>query len=353
MKNRYSRQEIFEKIGKKGQQKLLNSKVVVVGVGALGTTVCDLLARAGIGEIILIDHDVIDQTNLQRQTLFCEEDIGKPKASTAKKYLEKINSEIKIIAHDDHLNNENVTLLDSDVVVDCTDNIDTRFLINEYCKKEKINWVHGAAIRDKGTMFVFSFGLNGLNGLNDSGDLPCFKCIFPNISQGESCEEAGVLGAVTNIIGSIQANETIKLLVGLEHEKDLLRLNLLDNNIDKIKVNKNSECSVCAGDYSCLMSAESGAEFSIESTELSNFSKFTIQKCKTKAGWSAKPKQNLKLNLDAIKQKYETIMDTPILLVIDCEGEIIVHNYGEILFKELKDEEKMKKIVAEIYDTGK
>ncbi|MBT7902360.1 HesA/MoeB/ThiF family protein [Candidatus Woesearchaeota archaeon] len=353
--SRYSRQEVIPQIGKLGQQKLKQSTVAIVGVGALGTGVSELLARAGIGKLILIDHDVVDLSNLQRQQLFFEKNIGKPKASSAKKQLEKINSEIEIIAYDKHLNYETIDLIKADFVVDCTDNLDTRFLINEYCTREQIFWVHGAVLKEKGVLYVVS----------PMG--PCFNCIFPNVSQGGSCEEFGILGATTTIISSLQANEIIKLIVGIEPESALLRLDVLKNQIDKIKVKKNSNCAVCKGSYVRLEGLETEIEGidsndsaknscnnnSCINNELAKKDEFTIQKCKTKAGWSAKPTKQLKLNLNNIKKKFKLIMDTPILIVIEKKGEIIVHNYGELLFKDLKDEQEIKKIAKEIYLVGK
>src|SRR3989344_3596822 len=147
---RYSRQEIL--IGKEAQTILRNKAVAIVGLGALGSNAANLLARSGLN-LILIDHDKIDITNLQRQNIFTEHDINKRKSEVAKDYLEKVNSGIKIKVYNEKLNKNNINLIMSDLVLDCTDNLEIRFLINEFCYKNNIPFVHAAAIQDKGVIF--------------------------------------------------------------------------------------------------------------------------------------------------------------------------------------------------------
>ena len=139
---RYSRQELYKNIGKQGQQKLRKSHVVIVGVGALGSVVADLLCRAGVGKLTLIDRDYIEEHNLQRQSLYTEVDIGQPKAVAALDHLKRINSTVEMVSHVADLYYENVSLLKGDVVVDGTDNMETRFLINEYCVKYNLPLVY-------------------------------------------------------------------------------------------------------------------------------------------------------------------------------------------------------------------
>ena len=147
---RYIRQEQFDRIGKENQDKLSKSTVVIIGIGALGTTLLDILARAGIGKIRIIDRDIVELNNLQRQTLFNEEDLGKPKVIAAKEKILSINSDINIEGHLMDLDFDNVELLKSDLILDCTDNIYTRFLINEYSKKNNIPWIYASVIGSKG-----------------------------------------------------------------------------------------------------------------------------------------------------------------------------------------------------------
>jgi adenylyltransferase/sulfurtransferase len=326
MDERYSRQEVLDFIGKEGQSKLSSSSVAIVGCGALGSVAAELLVRAGIGHLTIIDHDIVELSNLQRQALYTESDVLKAKASCLKSHLESINHHVKITAHDKNLNFENISaLLKADLVLDCTDNIDTRLLINEFCVKNRLPWIHSAAIQEKGVVMNFLPGG------------PCFCCVFPKITQAGSCEELGILNSTSHITSSIQVVEAIKILLGKPAEKDLVRINSLSHTIVKLAVKKIPDCPVC------------NQKFEILEGKLPDF---TVQKCKTRKGWSAKPKRNIKLNLNDIKKKFKVILDTPILLVIDHEGEIVIHDYGELLFKELKDEQRIKKISDEIYKAG-
>ena len=236
----FSRQELI--LGKKSQ-KLIKSKVSIIGLGALGSLSSELLVRSGIKNLILIDRDYIEESNLQRQ-LYSKQDVGKPKVLVSKERLEKINPEIKIEAIFDHLDENNINKLKSDLILDCTDNLQTRFLIDEFCYKNKIPWIFSSAIKQKGYVF---------NILKDCR----FKDIFNNLKIGETCEEVGVLNTITSLISSIQVNEAIKILTNNNPEKDLIYVNLENNEILKLKVNKtnnkfdykiNSE-KLCGGSF--------------------------------------------------------------------------------------------------------
>ena len=185
--NRYHRQELYEAIGKQGQKKIGKAIVAIVGIGALGSVSSELLCRAGIGKLILIDRDFVDLTNLQRQVLYEESDIGKPKAIAAEEHLKKINSEINIQSHVIDLNFRNIEdiLKEANIIIDGTDNLETRFLINEYSLKCKKPWVHGSAIQDKG--FVMSF----------SGNAPCFQCIIKEADVSGTCDTVGITNSIT------------------------------------------------------------------------------------------------------------------------------------------------------------
>ena len=149
--DRYSRQTALSEIGEKGQQLLAQKKVVIVGVGALGSVAAELLIRAGLGKLLLIDRDIVEESNLPRQFLYCEDDIGKSKALAAQERLQKINKNCQIQAEAAHLNKKNLSLLaDADLILDGTDNLSTRFLLNDYCKKEKKLWIYAAAIKTSG-----------------------------------------------------------------------------------------------------------------------------------------------------------------------------------------------------------
>src|SRR3989338_2556602 len=178
---RYSRQEIFPEIGKKGQQKLGKSSVAVIGLGALGSVSADLLARAGIGKLILIDRDVVEFSNLQRQSLFDETDIGKPKAVAAFEKLKKINSEVKVefIIDDLNFENTNKDLKNISLILDCTDNLETRFLINDFSVKNKVPFIYASAVASKGYIFDII-----------PGRTACLRCFLKEAEHLDTCETA-------------------------------------------------------------------------------------------------------------------------------------------------------------------
>jgi molybdopterin-synthase adenylyltransferase len=240
--SRYNRQELLSFIGREGQEKLSKSIVVVIGLGAIGTVTAGLLARSGIGNLILVDRDIVSLDNLQRQTLYDETDIGKPKALAASDKLKKINSDIEIKALLTDIDYKNIeeTVGTPNIVLDCTDNLEVRFLINEYCLKNKLSWIHAAAIRETAQLIVFN------------PDRPCFECIFGKSTSTETCDTVGVLNTATAEIATVQTTEAVKLLTGKESMKEFLRLNVLQHDLTKLNVKKNSNCESCKGNYEYL-----------------------------------------------------------------------------------------------------
>ena len=204
MHERYSRQVLLQEIGAEGQLLLQRKKVAIVGIGALGTVSSELLARAGVGSLLLVDRDVIEESNLQRQVLFDEDDLGKSKAAAAREKLEKINQHILIETKAIHLNNKNIGFLkEMDLVLDCTDNLETRFLINEFCKKEQIPWIYAAAIRTSGyVMPIMPAGA-------------CLRC-FLDTANLETCDTVGVLNTATVSIAALQTTLALKMLLHKE-----------------------------------------------------------------------------------------------------------------------------------------
>jgi molybdopterin-synthase adenylyltransferase len=320
---KYEQQAVF--LGDKAS--LLGSNTVaIVGLGALGSVAAELLVRAGIGKVVLIDHDLVELGNLQRQSLYSEADVGKLKAEVAASVLSQINSEVVIVSHAEHLNNNNVKLLDADVVLDCTDNLESRFVINAHCKREDIQWVHAAAAGAVGVV------------LPVVGDY-CFNCVYLGKKGALDCSTAGILNTASFMTASLQVTAALKILVG-SAVSGLIRFNVWDNKFDVYSVKKNADCVVCQGDYSVLQSNGNGFAFK-------------VAKCKTRAAYSVKPNKQIKLDLGKIKKNFKTVLDTPIVVVIESDGvEIIVHNYGELVFKKFDDEKKIKEIAEKVYRVG-
>lgn len=239
---RYSRQILFKPIGKDGQRKLLNSRVVIVGMGALGTVISNHLVRAGIGTIRMIDRDIVELSNLQRQSLYDEEDVTEnlPKVIAAEKKLRKINSGITIeaIIADLNLDNAEDLLRGFHVIIDGTDNFSTRYLINDVSVKLGIPWVHGGAVSSRGEFAVFI-----------PEKTPCYRCLFPEIQTGfgDTCDTIGVLSPLTNIIGSFEAMEAMKLLVGASHNPNLEQIDIWNSDILQMDISNghNPDCPTC------------------------------------------------------------------------------------------------------------
>ncbi len=237
--DRYSRQTLLKKITEQGQRKLADSRVAVIGCGALGSTIANNLVRSGIGFIKIIDRDIIERNNLQRQNLFDEKDIGFPKAIIAVKKLKKINSEITIESVVDDVNHENIEniIKNMDVVIDGTDNMLIRFLINDACIKHNIAWIYGGAIETYGmTMNILP------------SKTPCFRCIVKDIPDAGSlptCDTVGVLNSIPNIIASIQSTEAIKILLNKDINRDFITYDVWDHDFHKIKIKKRKDCACC------------------------------------------------------------------------------------------------------------
>lgn len=255
MISRYNRQDLV--IGKKAQQTLLKSTAVIVGMGALGTVAAEILARAGIGKIVLVDRDIVELTDLQRQLLYDEGDVEKPKASVAAEKIRKINSSILVAAAANDIDHRNIAAIvgKPDILLDCTDNLETRFLVNEYCLKNRLAWVHAAAIRETGQLAAFDF--------RTSNKAPCYACIFGKSSAEGTCDTVGVLAAATATIAALQANEAIKLLIGETGEVKLLRLNVRNNELIKLAARKNPRCRSCKGNHEYLAGKKSVATVSM------------------------------------------------------------------------------------------
>ena len=237
---RYSRQIILKKIGTIGQKKLLNSSVLIVGAGGLGSPISIYLTALGIGKIGIIDNDKVEISNLARQVIFSTNDVGKEKSITAIKKLKKINPQIKLQSFKNRLNEKNIEKIaqDYNLIIDGCDNFRTRFLINDYCFKRKKILISGAISRFEGQVYTFNFS---------KIKSPCLRCFIPKMPDRpdlDNCEYEGVLGTLGGIIGSIQANEAIKeiLKIGESLCGYILIVDGLKLNFKKVKLNKRSNC---------------------------------------------------------------------------------------------------------------
>jgi len=249
---RYQRHLLLPEVGEEGQMKLLDSKVLLLGAGGLGSPAALYLAAAGVGTIGIIDMDVVDSSNLQRQILHTLDRVGMRKVESAKIALTAMNPDIKVLTYDTRLSAENILdIFDGyDVIVDGTDNFPTRYLVNDAALVKRIPVVHGSIFRFEGQATVF----NPYVG-------PCYRCMIPEPPPAElapSCAEAGVLGVLPGIIGSIQAVETIKmlLLLGDPLVGRLLTYDALDQSFRSFKVRRDPECPACGENAGEIVIAE-------------------------------------------------------------------------------------------------
>lgn len=238
---RYSRHIMLPNMDIDGQEKLWNSKVLIIGVGGLGCAVAQYLACSGIGKLTLVDDDKVDKTNLQRQVLHTENNVGLNKCDSAKQSLQQLNSEITIDTHNKRLSGEVLlkVIQEHDVVVDCSDNLTTRNELNFLCFNTKTPLVSGAAIRMEGQVATYTM---------DDGQ-PCYQCLSTMFGeQVLTCSESGILSPVVGVIGSLQATETIKLLakVGDVLSSRLLIFDAFTMKFNEFKVIKNPTCSICS-----------------------------------------------------------------------------------------------------------
>jgi molybdopterin/thiamine biosynthesis adenylyltransferase/rhodanese-related sulfurtransferase len=251
-RNRYQRHLLLPEVGEKGQQKLLESKVLMLGAGGLGSPSALYLAAAGVGTIGIIDMDVVDESNLQRQILHNLDRVGMRKVDSARATLELINPDIVVKTYDTRLGADNILdIIDGyDVIVDGTDNFPTRYRVNDAALLKRIPVVHGSIFRFEGQITVF-----------DPYVGPCYRCMIPEPPPAElapSCAEAGVLGVLPGIVGSIQALETIKVLLGLGETLvgRLLAFDALEESFRAFKVRRDPECPACGPDAKPIVIAE-------------------------------------------------------------------------------------------------
>ena len=247
---RYSRHLLIPEVGEEGQHKLLRSSVLLIGAGGLGSPAAYYLAAAGVGRLGIVDSDVVDQTNLQRQILHSTERLGQPKTESAKQTLEALNPDVTVVPYQERLVSENIDRIikDYDVVIDGADNFPTRYLLNDASVKWNKPVVHGSIYRFEGQITVFD--PRRRHGPDEKAQGPCYRCLFPTPPPPElapSCAEAGVLGVLPGVIGTLQANEALKLLLGIGEPLvgRYLLFDALDTSFREVKLRRDPACPVC------------------------------------------------------------------------------------------------------------
>ena len=244
-RERYSRHLLIPEVGEEGQGRLLDTSMLLIGAGGLGSPSALYLAAAGVGRIGIVDDDVVDSSNLQRQVLHSTAVLGERKARSAKKALEDLNPDVEVVTYEERLTSENVDSVLSegwDLIVDGADNFPTRYLLNDASVWHDVPVVHGSIFRFEGQVTVFK-----------PHEGPCYRCLFPQPPPPElapSCAEGGVLGVLPGVIGSLQANEALKLALGIGEPAigRLLLFDALAARLDEVKIPRDPGCPVCGDD---------------------------------------------------------------------------------------------------------
>ena len=257
-RRRYSRHLLIPEVGEAGQERLLAGRVLLIGAGGLGSPASLYLAAAGVGTLGIVDADVVDDSNLQRQIVHSTDTLGEAKVLSAKRTIEALNPDVEVKTYEERLTSENVERILGegwDVIVDGADNFPTRYLVNDASVWHGIPVVHGSIYRFEGQVTVFNPGSAG-SVTGKAGDArleaggPCYRCLFPTPPPPElapSCAEGGVLGVLPGIVGSLQANEALKLLLGIGDtlQGRLLLLDALGTTVDEVAVQRDPACPVC------------------------------------------------------------------------------------------------------------
>ncbi len=242
---RYSRQIMLPQVGAEGQERLLDAHILIIGMGGLGAPAAMYLAAAGIGHLTLADFDTVDLSNLQRQIVHFTDDIGRPKVESARDTLLKLNPEIQVTTIDRKLSEEEMgeVIAKVDLVLDCSDNFTTRFAVNRLCVAQRTPLVSGAAIRMEGQISVFRADLE---------NEPCYQCLYKGGDElDETCTQTGVLAPLVGIIGSMQALEAMKIIIGIGQSLNgkLMLLDALSMEWRTMKLPKDPHCPVCSGHH--------------------------------------------------------------------------------------------------------
>lgn len=330
---RYSRQILFSPIGEEGQKKIQNGHVLIIGAGALGTANAEMLVRAGVGTLTIVDRDYVEWSNLQRQQLFTEEDAKQrlPKAVAAKQRLGEINHEVEVNAVIEDVTADNICDFSkhADVIVDATDNFETRILINDAALKQKLPWIYGACVGSYGLTYTVIPDLT-----------PCLNCLLKQIPmEGQTCDTVGIISPAVQMVASYQTGEVLKLLTGAEDQvrKELLSFDIWRNQFSQIKVNalKNSACPSC-GDHPIypFLSQDNGVKTSVLC------GRDTVQ-----IRPAASKEMNFKELAKTLGRAVNEITANPYLLSFQIEHHrIVVFRDGRALIHGTKDTAEAKRI---------
>lgn len=335
--DRYARQQILPEIGVEGQQRLAQSRVLVIGCGALGGFQAELLARAGVETFRVVDRDIVDVTNLQRQILFDEIDaaahIAKPEAAANR--LRSVNSNVVVEAHAIDVTPANIeSLLDGiDLVLDGTDNFETRYLINDACVKHDKTWIYGGVIGTVGMVMVIRPG---------SG--PCLRCLMPSMPEPgsfETCDTSGVLNTAVGIVASLQATAALRILVGSGNDDGrLISVDPWNGSFQAFQMKKSEDCPCCARrEYSYLDSAETS---------------WATVLCGRNAV-QVTPPRTLKVDMDALCRRLEqagSVTKSGLLLCFEApEGQMILFPDGRALVMDNTDKVRARNLYARYIGT--
>jgi adenylyltransferase/sulfurtransferase len=329
--NRYSRQELFQPIGKDGQKKIRNSVVAIVGCGALGSLQAEALTRAGVGKIILIDRDFVEYSNLQRQSLFDENDASQvvPKAIAAAKRLTEINKDVDVVPHVADLSVDNLDLLKAaNLILDGTDNFQVRFLLNDYSWKHNIPWIYGACVGSTGTASAFL-----------PPKFPCLRCIFesePPAGSAPTCDTAGILWPAVGSVVSYQVTAAFKILTRHPITPQILQMDVWngEHRIVTLSKAKRQDCPTCG-----LMNFPSLQIQAVQETALCGRNAVQIR-----------PAKMASLNLDAIYHRWESLGTSrrnPFLIKLALpENEIVLFPDGRAIVKGTSDFTRARSLYA-------
>ncbi len=324
---RHSRQTILPEVGAEGQERLRHACVGIVGAGGLGSVAAELLVRAGVGRIVIMDYDLVELSNLQRQSLYTERDVGKPKALAAKERLAAIDRGIRVDASVRQLNLTTLALLDdADLVLDCTDNLQTRSLLNEWCMKTKRPFIYTGAVETRGMLYVVDPAEQGR---------ACFNCIFDRLKSVENCEDFGVLNVTVHLAATLQAAEAMKILLKKPYTEGLVSFDAWDPRLERFAVRRNPSCPVCAGRYDRLAGKGPRVEF-----------------CATKRCVKARPNKEMTVDLGKLRKGegvrvLEEYGGDGLRILIDGV-EALVYPHGGLELR-TKDQDRAKEITEKVY----